>query len=282
MPILSLKRNIHNQLRSSNLNHRSGAVVGQLPNSPFDWTIDRACEIGNMYTLPDELRFKLVIQRYCHRVTKTMWNISYDPITVHLSDRRSSFTELWGNDIAMLENELDSLDSESGELFLSTLLIRDCSHHSLQMTAMDRLYLASARVYLHSFYFFDTSMTESRKQGILKVYTSAVNLVSLFTSADATSEVLPYILHYHSRMLLTATCIVLKALKSSYAPELGDAAHGRETFNECILALSHFSVSNNDTCGKAVKLASQMWHRVGDPKIQSLPELTIKSRCGAR
>ena len=99
--------------------------MGQLPNPPFDWTIDRACEIGNMYTLPDELRFKLVIQRYCHRVTKTMWNISYDPITVHLSDRRSSFTELWGNDIAMLENELDSLDSESGELFSSKLLISD-------------------------------------------------------------------------------------------------------------------------------------------------------------
>jgi hypothetical protein len=147
---------------------------------------------------------------------------------------------------------------------------------------MDRLYLAAARLYLHSFYFFDTSTTESRKQGILKAYASAVNLVSLFTSVDVTSEVLLYLPHYHSRMLLTATCIVLKVLKSSYAPELGDAAHGRKTFNECILTLSRCSVSNNDTCGKAVKLVSQMWHRGGVSKGQSPPELTIKSRCGAR
>jgi hypothetical protein len=195
-----------------------------------------------MYTLPDELRFKLVIQRYCHRVTKTMWNISYDPITVYLSDRCSSFTESWGNDITMFENELDSLESESGELFSSKLLISDSWHRNSQMKAKDRLYFAAARLYLHSFY-FDTSMTESRKQGVLKAYTSAVNLVSLLTSADATSEVLIYPPHYHSRMLLTATCIVLKVLKSSYDPELGDTAHGRKTFNERILALSRCSVS---------------------------------------
>jgi len=147
---------------------------------------------------------------------------------------------------------------------------------------MDRLYLAAAQLYLHSFYFFDASMTESRKQGILKAYTSAVNLVSLFTSADTTSGALLYLPHYHYRMLLTATCIVLKVLKSSYAPEIGDTAYGRKTLNECLLALSRCSVSNNDTCGKAVKLVSQMWHRDGCDKGQSPPELTIRSRCVAR
>jgi len=147
---------------------------------------------------------------------------------------------------------------------------------------MDRLYLAVARLYLHSFYFFDTSMTESRKQGVLKAYTSAVNLVSRFTSTDATGDALLYLPHYHSRMLLTATCIVLKVLKSSYAQELGDTAYGRKTLNDCVLALSRCSVSNNDTCGKAVKLVSQMWHRGGDDKDQSPPELTIRSRCSAR
>lgn len=265
------------------MNHSSGAMVGQLPNAPFDWTIDRACEIGNIYTLPDELRFKLIIQRYCNRVTKAMWNISYDLVTVHLSNRRSSFVEeSWENDIAMLENGLDSLESENRHLFSSKLIICDCWHHNSRMIAMDRLYLAAARLYLYSFYFLDTSMKESRKQGILKAYRSAVNLVSLITSADATSEVLQYLPRYHSRMLLTATCIVLKVLKSSYAPELGDTAYGRKIFNECILALSRCSVSDNDTSGKAVKLVSQMWHSGGDCKGQSPPELTIKSRCGAR
>jgi hypothetical protein len=223
--------------------------VGQLTNALFDWTIDRACKIGNIYTLPGELRFKLITQRYCNQVTKVMRNISYDPVAVQLSNPRSSFADSWENDITMLENELDSLESKNGQLFSSKFIISEGWHHNSRMIGMERLYLAAARLYLHCFYFFDTLMTESRKQGILKAYTSAVNLVSLFTTADATSEVLLYLPHYHSRMLLTATCIVLKVVKSSYALELGYAAHGRKTFNECILALSR-SVSNNDTCGK--------------------------------
>jgi hypothetical protein len=211
-----------------------------------------------------------------------MWNISYDPVAVQLSNRRSSFADSWEYNITMLENELNSLESKNELLFSSKFIISDGWHHNSRMIAMDRLYLAAARLYLHCFYFFDTSITESRKQGILKAYTSAVNFVSLFTTADATSEVLLFLPHYQSRMLLTATCIVLKVLKSSYAPELGDAANGGKTFNECILALSRCSVSNNDTCGKAVKLVSQMWHRGSGSRTQSPPELTIRSRCGAR
>ena len=80
-------------------------MSGQLPNAPFGWTIDRACEVGNMYTLPDTLRFKLVIQRYCHRLTTAMRSISYDPISVQppLPGELQSFIITWRNDIAVLE-----------------------------------------------------------------------------------------------------------------------------------------------------------------------------------
>jgi len=100
--------------------------MGHLPIAPFDWTIDRACEIGNIYTLPDELRFKLIIQRHCNRVTRAMWNIAYDPATVQLSNPPLSFAESWGNDITMLDNELDSFGSENGHLFSSKLFESDC------------------------------------------------------------------------------------------------------------------------------------------------------------
>lgn len=150
------------------------------------------------------------------------------------------------------------------------------------MTVIDRLYLATARLYLHSFYFFDSSTTEARKQGILKAYKSAVTLISFFTTGDATGEALLYLPYSLFRMLLTAACIVLKVLKSSYAPELGDAEYGRITLNQSMLALSRSSVSNNDTGGKAVKLISQIWHSSGGSKEQSPPLLYITSRYGAR
>jgi hypothetical protein len=38
----------------------------------IDWSIDRACEIGNQYSLPDDMRYHLMMSRFCDRVTKIM------------------------------------------------------------------------------------------------------------------------------------------------------------------------------------------------------------------
>jgi hypothetical protein len=57
-----------------------------------------------------------------------LWHVTFATVMSPVRawrNRRSSFTESWGNDITMLENELDSLESESGELFSSKLLISD-------------------------------------------------------------------------------------------------------------------------------------------------------------
>jgi len=82
--------------------------------------IDRACEKGDLYTLPDSLRLKLMIQRICHRITQAMATISYDPITAQ-SPPPGEVTSLmvsWQNDMAHFESELDSLE-EAHKLILS-------------------------------------------------------------------------------------------------------------------------------------------------------------------
>jgi hypothetical protein len=98
--------------RTENYEQRSGAVAGHLPNAPFDWMIDRACEDENLYTLPDSLRFKLMIQRTCHRITQAMSTISYDPITAQSPPpgEVSSLMMSWQNDMAHFESELDTLE----------------------------------------------------------------------------------------------------------------------------------------------------------------------------
>ena len=115
----------------------------------------------------------------------------------------------------------------------------------------------------------------------MKAYNSAISLVSSFNSGDSSFQTLLYLPYYHFRSLLTAACVLIKVLKSSYAKELDNFEAGRKAFNESILALSQSSVSNNDTGGKAVKLLSQVWHS-GAASKDSPPELTIKSRFGAR
>jgi hypothetical protein len=147
-------------------------------------------------------------------------------------------------------------------------------------TATDQLYLAAARIHLHSFYFFDSSTSESRKAGIMKAYNSAINLASVFISANRTREALLYLPYYHFRCLLTASCILLKVLKSSYAQGIDDFESGRKAFNDSLLSIGCCSVSNNDSAGKAVNMLSLVWHSNGAKN--SPPQLSTKSKFGAR
>ena len=146
---------------------------------------------------------------------------------------------------------------------------------------MDYLYLGAARIHLHSFYFFDSSSSEFRKSGIMKAYDSAVNFVSVLASTSTSSETILYLPYYHFRCLLTAACIIIKVLKSSYAQDLACKEKARRAFNDSILALKRSSVSNNDTARKASLMLSRFWHSSSQAN-QSPPVLTIQSRFGAR
>jgi hypothetical protein len=146
---------------------------------------------------------------------------------------------------------------------------------------MDCLYLGAARIHLHSFYFFDSSSSESRKSGIMKAYYSAVNFVSVLASTSTSSETILYLPYYHFRCLLTAACIIIKVLKSSYAQDLACKEKGRRAINDSILAIKRSSVSNNDTAGKAALMLSRFWHSSTQGN-QSPPVLRIQSRFGAR
>jgi len=142
------------------------------------------------------------------------------------------------------------------------------------------LYLAAARIHLHSFYFFDSSESDSRKAGIMKAYDSAINMVCVLTSTDHSKETLLYLPYYHFRCLLTAACILVKVLKSSYSQEVEDFDKGRRVFNESILAIQRSSITNNDTAAKAVKMLSCVWHSNAISN-QCPPQLAVQSRFGA-
>lgn len=146
---------------------------------------------------------------------------------------------------------------------------------------MDNLYLGAARIHLHSFYFLDSSVSEARKLGIMKAYRSAINFVTTLLSTEITSKSIQHMPYYPLRTVLTASCMLLKVLKSSYGQELDIVGTGRKAFNDCILVMTRASVSGSDSAGKVVKMLSRAWHSdVFD--IRSPPVLSVKSRFGAR
>jgi hypothetical protein len=130
-------------------------------------------------------------------------------------------------------------------------------------------------------YFFDSSPTETRKLGVLKAYTSAVNFILLITEADKAFSFFSYMCAYHIRMFLTADCILLKVLRSSYKDDI-DFDAGKKLCDQATVAASRMAVTNNDAAGKTGKMVAQLWHSNNMEILEEPPELLVKSRLGAR
>jgi hypothetical protein len=54
--------------------------AGQPSLFSSDWAVDRACEVGNSYTVPDNLRYYLLIYRFMVRVNKIMTKRTRSPV----------------------------------------------------------------------------------------------------------------------------------------------------------------------------------------------------------
>jgi hypothetical protein len=98
------------------------AVFGQLPTTPFDWTIDRSCRADSIgpLSLPNDLRFKAMIQQCCSRVTKLMSG-DLETCDQELGNDRSMAMQSWITDLANLDGKLDTIEILHGQDFSSTL-----------------------------------------------------------------------------------------------------------------------------------------------------------------
>jgi hypothetical protein len=130
-------------------------------------------------------------------------------------------------------------------------------------------------------YFFDSSKTEARKQGILKAYSSAVTLIHVMTEADKAFDFFSYTSAYHQRMYLIANCILLKVLRSSYSEDV-DFEAGKALCNQVTASSQKFMLSHNDSVWKSAKIVSMLWHSSNTDARTKPPELLVKSRLGAR
>lgn len=74
--------------------------------SLFDWTVDRACEVGTSYTLSDDIRYHLIMERICHRVARSMSGNASDPAGLPSDGERYILLSLFEADIDTAEGQL--------------------------------------------------------------------------------------------------------------------------------------------------------------------------------
>ncbi|TVY34924.1 Regulatory protein, partial [Lachnellula occidentalis] len=246
------------------LSQSLSSTWGLLPMTPFDKTIDFACQTGNIYTVPDDLRFKLILQKYCNRVTQVIYTDLREAQGGSNAGDRPSFALTWESKLSALNHELDEIEQQ----------------HSNMFSMYDRIYVSAARLYMHSMYFFDSSPTSTRKTGILRAYASASSFTTLITSLDSTCNLFSYMCAYHIRMFLVATCIMLKVLRSSYRHDI-DFEAGKKLCSDATVAASRVAVGSGDSAGKVAKMVAQVWHSGDTGVLEEPPELLVKSRLGA-
>jgi hypothetical protein len=88
----------------------------------FEWSIDRACEVGNSYTLPDSMRYHLILLRFCDRVTKIMSDNNASPLGMPPDSERVLLMNVLEEDLNTLEAQFD------GKLSRESLLLLGISH----------------------------------------------------------------------------------------------------------------------------------------------------------
>jgi len=220
----------------------------------FNWKINQACEDSDEYSLPVDLRHHLTVQRFSHRVVKVMSGNSDHPFGTPTDGERILLMNLLEREIYDIENNM-----------------RD------GCTIWTKVTLLSARLYLYTFHFLDSSHLESRNEGILKAYNAATTFI---TELDKLA-----ILHgpYPTcRAIFTAAAVILKVLNSSlYA--IIDSAAGITMLNTAMAVLRRGSVQEVDFCTRAANIISQIWQLFQGPQAtpQELPELLVQNSLGA-
>ena len=190
----------------------------------------------------------------------------------------------------MLEKEYEDLETRLGSV-ISGMLIDCCRFRpqalgSLQTYSffvdVNRLLLLSSGLQLRSFYFIASLPVDYRRNGLLKAFTTAIQLITAVDTAHGTFKLLDYSPFFIPRILTIAATILLKVVNSSYSM-LVDQAAGKQAFNCCLRLLRRASVEDNDLPGKASRVMAQLWgvHRSLVAERIAEPSLKLKSRLGA-
>ena len=268
--------------------HRVTSALGHEPLFRSDRTVDRACELDNEGILPDDFRCQLIITKFSALASTVMSENAQNDLVSSREERNSTITRLEYN-LDALEVQLEGknrgpcqLSSHSQCCSVPASCPCLASHVlSLIMVVLNQIWLSCARLQLHVFYFFETSVCDIRKRGLLKAFETASSVVEQMTAADAKSQLMAYAPNYLYRMLILAAICLLKILSSNYSPYV-DCASGKRLFNSSLILLRRCSLENNDSVGRASKILGQLWsvHRtlaVGDEE----PSLRVRTRLSA-
>lgn len=243
---------------------------GQPPSTIYDWALEPASLKNADYRLPDELKTRLRIEKFCDRVTKSLYNGRPDPAEF-ISMEKLLIVRILENELR--EMELDLASNISRELPPGTL---SANGILTAISEINMIHLRAADLHLRYFVFLSSNARSDDLANLFLATTSFLGRVLELETSPG--NLLAHATNYILQMIVSAAFALMKLLKSPFSRQI-DMDHGKFLFNGAISSIRRISVVDNDRPVRLANVISQMWNSgsstsLGDEALQ----LGIRSR----
>ncbi|KAE8167824.1 hypothetical protein BDV40DRAFT_252778 [Aspergillus tamarii] len=225
---------------------------GQPPGTIYDWALEPASLQDAGYYPPEDLRTRLSIEKFCDRITKSLYNSRPDAAEF-IGPERLLIVQL-------LENELRDMELSFG---------RNISH-------INMIHLRAAELHLRYFVFLGAN---PRTNDITKLFIATTSFLSQVLDLETSpGQLISYATNYILQMIISAAFGLMKLLKSTFRHHI-DFEYGKILFNGAISALRRISVMDHDRPVRLADVLAQMWNAGDAEQSTENDSLQLKVRC---
>ncbi|KAF3483896.1 C6 zinc finger domain-containing protein [Arthroderma uncinatum] len=216
---------------------RVATGYGQPSSTLFDCTLS-STEAD--LRLPPEVKVRLQIEKFCAKISQTLYSNRRDPVGV-LSDEERYIMA------AVLSRDFDDLEAQV----------------KTETNSITNVYLRAAGLHLHLSIFFDNPTTKDYRQGLSALFLATTGFLEAALGLETpTGPVLSYCSNYVYQMTLAAGFSLFKLCNSFFAVHI-DMNYTKSLFTRTIYALRNMSVTNNDLPQRLAEVLAQMWRMNG-------------------
>ncbi len=231
--------------------------------------------------MPQDLRHQLLIYKFFSRVNQVMAGDVSSPTGHPSATDYSSFMRLLESDFEDLKRRLDNQGVSSEFLspwYYSSVAIKVNTNVA---TVINEINLLHAHLQLRCYYFFEDPSLETRKQGLIKAFTTALILVNKVQEVEKMGHFIRYAPNIFARMLTVAALLLMKIINSSYARYV-DIMSGKKAFSDSLAILRDISLESGDLHDRVCHIMEQLWtvHQAVSMERDQEPTVNLKTRLG--
>ncbi|MCJ1308916.1 hypothetical protein MMC25_002571 [Agyrium rufum] len=218
---------------------RCATSYGQPPSTHYDWTLVDFGAKDDGFRLSVEAEARLLIERFSHKVTETLYSNPSDPVGLVDDQSRIIMTKLLVQDLAE---------------------VREAIRSRSQISTMNELYLEASTLHLRLSVLFASPNSPDYRHHLMDLWhaTTAFLKSAFKIHSPESSNLIAYATNYILHMMIASGFVLLKLLNSSFA-SLINLDNGKELFVTTVKTIRNISITNADLPWRLAEVLAQLW-----------------------